>query len=111
MTALARGNNQLFNHIMEVHSGVIVELTGNSCFESYCSCRESLLGDLLVAEMQEILSSEESLELRVRKAILLCVDVCDKESEDYLSFFCTDIKDKQQVATVRSSPAFNNAIR
>ena len=96
---------------MEIHSGVVIELSGDSCFELYCSTRESLVLDLLTAEMEEILSSDDSLENRVRKAVLLCVNVCEKESEDYLYFFCNEVKDKQQVATVRASPAFNNAIR
>ena len=37
------------------------------------------------------------------------IEVCEMESDSYLSFFCHDME-KNYVASVRSSPAFSNSI-
>ena len=111
MAALSRGNTQLITHIMEVHTGAVSELSGSSCFEVYCSTRESLIEPLVTAELESYLSSEETLESRIRSAILFTIEVCERESEEYLNFFCSEVSEKQLVTTVRSSPAFNSAVR
>ena len=111
MAALSRGNTQLITHIMEVHAGAVSELSGSSCFEVYCSTRESLIEPLVTGELESYLSSEETLESRIRSAILFTIEVCERESEEYLNFFCSEVSEKQLVTTVRSSPAFNSAVR
>ena len=84
MTALSRGNTQLISHIMEVHAGTVSELSGSSCFELYCSTRESLIEPLVTAELEAYLNGEETLESRIRSAILFTIEVCEQESEEYL---------------------------
>lgn len=65
--------------------------------------------DLFLNELSQILENGETFESRVRSAILLMIEVCEMESECFVSFFSSG-SDKNYVSTVRASPVFANSI-
>ena len=75
----------------------------------YCDARYELIKELFLSEVNQLLEGTDSLENRVRASILLMIEVCEIESDSYLSFFCHDM-DKNYVTSVRSSPGFSNSI-
>ena len=107
-SALSRGNAGVINHILQIHSGAF-EPKKDSCFSLYCEARYDLMKDLFLKEIGQILENGESFESRVRAAILLMIEVCEMESECFVSFFSAG-SDKNYVSTVRSSPVFANSI-
>lgn len=96
------------NHILQIHSGAY-EPKKDSCFSLYCEARYELMKDLFLSEIAQILENGESFESRVRSAILLMIEVCEMESECFVSFFSSG-SDKNYVSTVRASPGFANSI-
>ena len=65
MTALSKSNILLISHILQIHSGVVNEFQTDSCFDVYCDGRNEVISPLLLVEVENILSKEDSLENRV----------------------------------------------
>ncbi|KAK8807930.1 hypothetical protein WA588_006418, partial [Blastocystis sp. NMH] len=109
MSALSHGNPRLISLLMKIHAGPAGELPEPSCFDLYCSARNSLLSPLLSRSLDISLASPANLASGAHAALFAAIDVSVMEANDYIAFFCTPC-DSTTITAVRSSNVFTNAI-